>query len=69
VNPLKILAPALDRDSGELALCATRVKCRRIGSGEPLVKMAPTEYQHERRIVRTVSARRFDQAHTESGKG
>ncbi len=69
VNPLAILAPALDRDSGELALCATRVKCRRIGAGEPLVKMAPTEYQHERRIVRTVSARRFEQAHPQSRKG
>jgi molybdopterin-containing oxidoreductase family iron-sulfur binding subunit len=60
VNPLKILAPTLDADSGELALSATRVQIRRLHADAPLVKMAPTEYQHERRLVRTVSAERFN---------
>lgn len=62
VNPLKILAPKFDIDSGELALYATRVKIRRIGRRDLVVKQAPTHYQHNRRIVRTVSARKFDKA-------
>lgn len=65
VNPLSILSPVFDEDSGELALCATRVKLRRIGQTATLVRMAPTDYQHERRIVRTVSAKQVQQ--TEKG--
>lgn len=60
VNPLHILVPKFDTESGELALCGTRVKIRNTGKKEVLVKLAPTEYQHERRIVRTVSARQVN---------
>lgn len=57
VNPLRILSPRFDADTGELALYATHVQIRNTGRREPVVKLAPTDYQHGRRIVRTVSAR------------
>ena len=56
VNPLRILAPTVDAGSGEHALYGTAVSVRKLGRKDVIVKMAPTEYQHGRRIVRTVAA-------------
>lgn len=56
VNPLAILSPKRERETGELAWCATRVQLRHVGRKEPVVKLAPTDSQHGRRMVRTVPA-------------
>jgi len=56
VNPFTILAPSFEPASGELALYATRVKVRSTGQHETVVKLAPTDSQHKRRLVRTVPA-------------
>jgi len=60
VNPLKILAPIFERDSGELALYATRVQIRPTGEQGAVVKLAGSDSQHKRRLVRTVPARLFN---------
>jgi len=56
VNPLSILAPSFEPASGELALYATRVKVCSTGQREVVVKLAPTDSQHKRRLVRTLPA-------------
>ena len=60
VNPLKILNPIFDRDTGELALYATRVEIKATGEQDSLVKLAPTDSQHNRRLVRTIPADSFN---------
>jgi len=56
VDPMQILSPKRERDTGELAMCATRVQLSRVGHKEPVVKLAPTDSQQGRRLVRTVPA-------------
>jgi len=60
VNPLKILNPLFDRVSGELALYATRVEIKASGEQNAIVKLAPTDSQHKRRLVRTIPADSFN---------
>ena len=38
VNPFKILSPVFDKDTGELAMYATRVKVSKTGQHEKMVK-------------------------------
>jgi len=57
VNPFAILDPRFEPASGELALYATRVKVRSTGQREVVVKLAPTDSQHKRRLVRTLPAK------------
>ncbi len=56
VNPLKILSPKFDVVTGEPALYATRVSIRKTGRREPVVKLASSDSQHNRRLVRTLPA-------------
>lgn len=56
VNPLKILSPAQDKKSGELARYATRVRISKTGRHEELPKLGGSETQVGRRIVSSVSA-------------
>jgi len=56
VNPFAILSPQYDDSSGELAMYSTRVKILKTSKNEMVVKLAPTDSQHKRRLVRTVSS-------------
>lgn len=56
VNPLKILSPARERTTGELALYGTRVQIEKAGRSEILVKMGGSETQVGRKLVATVTA-------------
>jgi len=56
VNPLKILSPAVDKKSGELATHATRVRISKTGRSEELPRLGGSEVQVGRRLVSTVSA-------------
>ncbi len=56
VNPMRILAPATDEKTGELALYATRVSIRKLGRHEQLNKMGGSETQAGRKLVATISA-------------
>ncbi|MFZ5594856.1 MAG: molybdopterin-containing oxidoreductase family protein [Pseudomonadota bacterium] len=66
VNPLKVLAPATDAKTGELALYATRVTATHAGRRELLVKLMGNETQLGRKMVATVKAEVFNR--TEGGK-
>jgi len=67
VNPLKILNPATDKKTGELAMFATRVSVSAAGnaSGDRLVRMGGSETQVGRKLVATVTADVFER--TEGG--
>ncbi|HHH47842.1 MAG TPA: molybdopterin dinucleotide-binding protein [Gammaproteobacteria bacterium] len=58
VNPLKIIDPARDEKTGELAMYATRVSIKRIAGPEQfgLVKAGGSDTQAGRRLVVTVPA-------------
>ena len=53
VNPWKILSPRFDRRTGQFALYATRVQIHKTGRKDPVVKLATSDSQHNRRLVRT----------------
>ena len=59
VNPLKILSPGSDAQSGEIATHATRVRISKTGKREPLARLGGSERQAGRRLVGTVSAEVF----------
>lgn len=60
VNPLKILSPAVDAKTGELALYSTRVKATRTGVHEELVKEGRDNIsQRGRKLVATITAEQF----------
>ncbi|MDA0578513.1 MAG: hypothetical protein O3B24_10500, partial [Verrucomicrobia bacterium] len=59
-NPLKILSPAIEARTGELALYGTRVKATRTGVHEELVKEGRNNIsQRSRKLVVTISAEQF----------
>ncbi len=61
VNPLKILDPIFDRDTGELALYATRVAISKTGHNERVIKdEGPTGLQQDRKLVATLAADQVD---------
>jgi molybdopterin-containing oxidoreductase family iron-sulfur binding subunit len=61
VNPLKILDPIFDRDTGELALYATRVAIAKTGQHERVIKdEGPTNLQQGRKLVATLAADQVD---------
>jgi molybdopterin-containing oxidoreductase family iron-sulfur binding subunit len=61
VNPLKILDPIFDRDTGELALYATRVSISKTGHREKMIKdEGPTSLQQGRKLVATLAADQVD---------
>jgi anaerobic selenocysteine-containing dehydrogenase len=60
VNPLKMLDPIFDRDTGELALYATQVDINATGEQSSIVKLAMSDSQHKRRLVRTAPADSFN---------
>ena len=59
VNPLKILSPGSDGQSGEIATHATRVRISKTGKREDLPRLGGSERQAGRRLVGTVSAEVF----------
>ena len=61
VNPLKILDPIFDQETGELALYATRVAITKTDRNEPVVKdEGPTTLQQGRKLVATLAADQVD---------
>ena len=74
VNPYKILAPAFDEATGELATYATRVSVTKVADRGPLVTLANgdlvlesnTSTQAGREIVKTVTAKQFDRTEEEA---
>jgi anaerobic selenocysteine-containing dehydrogenase len=61
VNPLKILDPIFDQETGELALYATRVAISKTGQNERIVKdEGPTNLQQDRKLVATLAADQVD---------
>jgi len=56
VNPLKMVAVATDQNTGEIALCATRVTVENTGRNEELVKLGGSETQVGRKLVATITA-------------
>ena len=54
VNPLKILAPAQEQKTGELAMYATNVKIANTGEKDEIVKIGSTDTQMGRKLVGTV---------------
>ena len=56
VNPLKILSPAVEGKSGELATHATRVRISKAGRSAEMPRLGGSERQVGRRLVSTVSA-------------
>lgn len=66
VNPLKVLSPAREAKTGELALYGTRVQIAKAGRHERLVKMGGSEMQVGRKLVATVTADVFRR--TEGGQ-
>jgi molybdopterin-containing oxidoreductase family iron-sulfur binding subunit len=63
VNPLKILNPIFDRETGELAIYATRVAITKTDQNEPIVKdEGPTTLQQGRKLVATLAADQIDLA-------
>lgn len=59
VNPLKMVGTATDKQTGELALCATRVAVAATGRNEELVKLGGSEAQLGRKLVGTITADQF----------
>lgn len=64
VNPLEILSPKFDRHTGEFALYATRVQVRPTGRRDRVVKLATSDSQRNRRLVRTRSITELPQEET-----
>ncbi len=63
VNPLKILDPIFDQETGELAIYATRVAITKTDQNEPVVKdEGPTALQQGRKLVATLAADQVDLA-------
>jgi len=68
VNPLKILAPKFDQDTGELATYGTQVNVTKIADRGPVVTLAHgdlvlengSDSQAGRQFVKSVTARQFD---------
>lgn len=56
VNPLKILAPVTDKESGEIANYATRVRIAKAGKHADLARLGGSETQAGRKLVSTVTA-------------
>ncbi len=56
VNPFKILSQKTDRQTGEFVLHATSVRIRKTEITDSVVKLAPTDSQQNRRLVRTIPA-------------
>jgi anaerobic selenocysteine-containing dehydrogenase len=56
VNPLKILSPAREGKTGELAMYSTRVKVTKTGRNQTLEKLGGSDTQHGRKLVATVTA-------------
>lgn len=56
VNPLKILSPAIEKRSGEMATYATRVRVSKTGRHAELPRLGGSETQVGRRLVSTVTA-------------
>ena len=67
VNPLKILNPGSDEQSGEMVTHSTRVRISKTGKREDLARLGGSERQLGRRLVGTVSADVFRR--TEGGDG
>lgn len=65
VNPLKLLNPATDSKTGELALFGTRVRIEKAGRHHELVKMGGNETQLGRKLAATITADQFNR--TEGG--
>jgi molybdopterin-containing oxidoreductase family iron-sulfur binding subunit len=63
VNPLKILDPVFDQETGELALYATKVAIKKTDRNERISKdEGPTNLQQGRKLVATLAADRVDLA-------
>ncbi len=61
VNPLKILDPIFDQETGELATYATRVAITRTDRNERLAKdEGPTNFQQGRKLVATLAPDQVD---------
>jgi anaerobic selenocysteine-containing dehydrogenase len=61
VNPLKILDPIFDQETGELATYATRVAITKTDQHEPIVKdEGPTTVQQNVKLVATLAADQVD---------
>jgi len=66
VNPMKIVNPAVDSKTGEMALFATRVSVSASGnSSDELIRLGGSETQVGRKLVATISADVFER--TEGG--
>ncbi|MEX8500453.1 molybdopterin-dependent oxidoreductase [Leptothrix ochracea] len=64
VNPLKIINPIFDQQTGELALNATRVMIRKTRTHEKFAKdEGAANTQHGRKLVATIAADKVDLAH------
>jgi molybdopterin-containing oxidoreductase family iron-sulfur binding subunit len=62
-NPLKILDPIFDKETGELSLYATRVAITKTDQNERLSKdEGPTDLQQGRKLVATLAADQVDLA-------
>ncbi|ALP54594.1 hypothetical protein Tel_16345 [Candidatus Tenderia electrophaga] len=59
VNPLKILSPAVEQKSGELATHATRVRVSKTGRHAELPRLGGSETQVGRRLVSSIPADAF----------
>lgn len=60
VNPMKIVSPAMERKTGELAHHATRVQVARSEARDVLVRLGGSETQVGRKLVATVTADRYE---------
>jgi molybdopterin-containing oxidoreductase family iron-sulfur binding subunit len=61
VNPLKILDPIFDQETGELAIYATRVAITKTDQNERISKdEGATNLQQDRKLVATLAADRVD---------
>lgn len=56
VNPMSVLAPVQDKETGELATYATRVRVTKTGRSAELPRLGGSEVQAGRKIVGTVAA-------------
>jgi molybdopterin-containing oxidoreductase family iron-sulfur binding subunit len=61
VNPLKMLDPIFDQETGELAIYATRVAITKTDQNERISKdEGATNLQQDRKLVATLAADRVD---------
>ncbi len=56
VNVLKMLSPAIEEKSGEIAAYATQVRISKTGKHAKLARLGGSEYQMGRKLVATVAA-------------